>query len=258
MGKGIGWLTAVACAMFLLAAAEAKSYSNWHVGAPSPAADRMCGPIDPSVCLLPWPNDFFTRPDRSTATGRRLAIDPLATPRNVAGAPIDTSDWNRLDGFSPGSPIVTHVPGMDTRRRSRTRTPDEHRHPAQPGPRFADRRDRREDGAALAGVGRVGPLGRFERQPAHAGADGVDHPPGVEPRRGAPLHRRPARPAGRGRQDDPPAVGVRRPRCWARRALPATALLPPKHLPSARARRHIAPVAVPRVGLHRRQPPKPH
>src|SRR4029077_16584050 len=27
--------------------------------------------------------------------------------------PIDPTDWNRLDGFSPGSQIVTHVAGMD-------------------------------------------------------------------------------------------------------------------------------------------------
>lgn len=63
--------------------------------------------------MLPWPDNFFTRPDRSTPTGVRLNISPDATPRNVAGVPIDPTDWNRLDGFSPGSPIVTHVPGMD-------------------------------------------------------------------------------------------------------------------------------------------------
>ena len=34
-------------------------------------------------------------------------------PRNVAGKPIDPTDWNRADGFSPGSLIVTYVPGLD-------------------------------------------------------------------------------------------------------------------------------------------------
>jgi hypothetical protein len=99
--KAIAWLVAAASGVLLLAA-------------PAGAADHTCDPLDPALCLLPWPNDFFTVADRSTATGRRLSISPLATPRNAAGTPIDTTDWNRLDGFSPGSPIVTHVPGMDT------------------------------------------------------------------------------------------------------------------------------------------------
>ena len=71
------------------------------MGPQPPAADQKCDPIDPSLCLLPWPNDFFTRPDPSTATGRRLSIDPQATPQNDAGTPVDPTDWNRLDGFSP-------------------------------------------------------------------------------------------------------------------------------------------------------------
>lgn len=115
MGKGIGSLTAFVCAMCLLAApAAANRHSNLHrVGSPPSAAHHMCDPIDPSLCLLPWPDNFFTRRDRTTPTGRRLHISRLATPRNVAGRPIDPTAWNRLDGFSPGSPIVTHVPGMD-------------------------------------------------------------------------------------------------------------------------------------------------
>ena len=100
--------------------AEARS----QAGARSPAGSSTrthhpvraalgCDPIDPSMCLLPYPNDFFTKPDPSTATGLRLHIRSIDTPRNQAGQPIVTTDWNRLDGFSPGSPIVTYVPGMD-------------------------------------------------------------------------------------------------------------------------------------------------
>ena len=73
-----------------------------------------CDPIDPAVCLLPFPNDYFTTPDPSTPTGRRLNLSVLAMPRNVAGIPIDPTDFNRNDGFSPGSLIVTKVPGLDT------------------------------------------------------------------------------------------------------------------------------------------------
>ena len=79
-------------------------------------AAAVCDPIDQSDCLLPWPNNYFTTADASTATGLRLNVNPLATPRNAGGTAIDPTDWNRLDGFSPGSQIVTHVAGMDNPR----------------------------------------------------------------------------------------------------------------------------------------------
>jgi len=73
-----------------------------------------CDPIDPAACLMPWPNDFFTRPDPVMPTGVRLHLAAAQMPRNVAGVPIDPTDYNRNDGFSPGTPIVTRVPGLDT------------------------------------------------------------------------------------------------------------------------------------------------
>src|SRR4051794_28437877 len=73
-----------------------------------------CDALDPSVCMLPFPNDYFTTVDPSTATGRRLDFDLLGMPRNKAGKPIDPTDWNRTDGFSPGSLIVTKIPQIQT------------------------------------------------------------------------------------------------------------------------------------------------
>jgi hypothetical protein len=78
-----------------------------------PTVASACDPIDPSACMLPFPNDVFTKPDRSTPTGRRIAFSVAEMPRNVAGKPIDPTDWNRADGFSPGSQITTFVPGLD-------------------------------------------------------------------------------------------------------------------------------------------------
>lgn len=80
-------------------------------------ADR-CDFLDPSVCLYPWPNDHFTE-GASTATGRRLDLNELSMPRNrptgtsPEGKPIDPTDQNRADGFSPGNKIITRVPGLD-------------------------------------------------------------------------------------------------------------------------------------------------
>src|SRR2546421_4726035 len=79
-------------------------------------AAGVCDPIDPAHCLLPFPNDFFTVADSSTATGRRVNFSPLALPTNVAGAPWDPTEWNRNDGFSPRSMLLTRVPGLDLHR----------------------------------------------------------------------------------------------------------------------------------------------
>ena len=79
-----------------------------------------CDPIDPAACLLPFPNDFFTAADATTDTGRRINFLPTAMPRNGAevteggeGKPVDPTEWNRNDGFSPGSTVMTYVAGLD-------------------------------------------------------------------------------------------------------------------------------------------------
>ncbi len=83
------------------------------VPAPVGEVAGVCDPIDPAHCLLPFPNDHFTVADVSTATGRRVNLSALALPTNVAGKPWDPTEWNRNDGFSPGTPILTRVPGLD-------------------------------------------------------------------------------------------------------------------------------------------------
>lgn len=71
-------------------------------------ADR-CDPIAPEQCLLPFPNDYFTVADASTPTRRRVALVAESLPANVAGAHIDPTEWNRLDGFSPGAPLLVPI-----------------------------------------------------------------------------------------------------------------------------------------------------
>jgi len=72
-----------------------------------------CDPIDPSVCLQPFPNDHFTT-EAPTPTGRRLNLQRDSMPANRAGKPIEPGDYNRSDGFSPGQMITVRVPGLDT------------------------------------------------------------------------------------------------------------------------------------------------
>ena len=73
-----------------------------------------CDPIDSAVCLFPFPNDYYTVSDSTTDTGRRVNLQLSSMPANKAGKPIDPTDINRNDGFSPAAPIVIKVPGLDT------------------------------------------------------------------------------------------------------------------------------------------------
>ena len=84
--------------------------------ADSPDARDACDFLDTAKCLYPFPNDYFTVRDRSTETDRRVQFAPESMPRNAAGVPIDPTEWNRNDGFSPGSAILTLVPGLDLGR----------------------------------------------------------------------------------------------------------------------------------------------
>jgi hypothetical protein len=66
------------------------------------------------ACLLPYPSDFFTVPDESAITGRRIAYRRGTLPANTAGAHVDPADYDVLDGFSAGPVISTHFPkGVD-------------------------------------------------------------------------------------------------------------------------------------------------
>lgn len=75
-----------------------------------------CDPVDPAACLLPFPNDVFTIADSTKATGIRVSFDRSWMPENVFGTNINPAEWNRNDGFSPGSMVLTQVPGLDLGR----------------------------------------------------------------------------------------------------------------------------------------------
>ena len=83
-------------------------------GAQGATPSKRCDFTDPAVCLYPWPNDLFTKRDRATETGRRLNLKLASMPRNKDGKPISPADMNRADGFSPGSMLLTKVPGLET------------------------------------------------------------------------------------------------------------------------------------------------
>src|SRR5437588_35726 len=90
---------------------DRDAWGGWSAS-PDPTNPQGCDPIDRAQCMLPYPNDWFTQADSTSATGRRLDLNVLAMPRNVEGKPIEPQEWNRSDGFSAGAQILTVVPGM--------------------------------------------------------------------------------------------------------------------------------------------------
>jgi cephalosporin-C deacetylase-like acetyl esterase len=86
------------------------------------ASVQGCDVLDPAHCLFPFPSDQFTvaanpgSPQSASngGTDRRVNFSPLAMPRNITGKPIDPTEWNRNDGFSPGQMILTYVPDLAT------------------------------------------------------------------------------------------------------------------------------------------------
>jgi hypothetical protein len=72
-----------------------------------------CDITQAASCLFPFPNDFFTREDAGTPTGRRVNLDSLAMPVNQNGVVFEPTEHNRNDGFSIGPMLLTYVPEID-------------------------------------------------------------------------------------------------------------------------------------------------
>ena len=66
------------------------------------------------LCMLPFPSDFYTRPDKNSPTGKRISFPIQAMPKNQFNKPINPSKYSASDGFSQGQGIVLKVPGIDT------------------------------------------------------------------------------------------------------------------------------------------------
>ncbi|HXW33515.1 MAG TPA: hypothetical protein VEJ87_02985 [Acidimicrobiales bacterium] len=103
--------------LLLLGGSALAACSSQSTG-PSPAfweATRQapCDGLDTTACMLPFPDDYYTRPDPTDPTHVVVQIPPNALPRTTKGSSIDPTPYERSDGFSPGTTILTHVNGLD-------------------------------------------------------------------------------------------------------------------------------------------------
>ncbi len=120
-------LTRTLFTMSLLAVAAGCSDSNNNNNRPPPVTPpveeeiisidasniEFCDLLDSAKCLLPFPSNRFTQQSDSTDTGLLVNFDERAMPVNAEGVIANPTDWNRNDGFSPGTVMITQVPGLD-------------------------------------------------------------------------------------------------------------------------------------------------
>lgn len=71
-----------------------------------------CEVLSDKSCLLPFPSDFHTVADNATGTHRRINL-PAGQLANAEGVTLDPAAWNLNDGWSPSTPILAYVPGLD-------------------------------------------------------------------------------------------------------------------------------------------------
>ena len=85
--------------------------------APVAPARAECNPLGyAEACMLPFPSAYY---QTDTALALPMAALPISRGRlSNAGEPValDPAPWNRLDGFSPSSPILAYLRGpLDVR-----------------------------------------------------------------------------------------------------------------------------------------------
>lgn len=75
--------------------------------------DFIADPGD-ALCMLPFPDNYYTVPDPSSETGLRVNLKTAGMPANVLGQHVEAGEWDNSNGFSPGSVILVKIPGIET------------------------------------------------------------------------------------------------------------------------------------------------
>ena len=96
---------------------------------------EVCDLLDTAKCLLPFPSNFFTRKSDTTDNGLLVNFSKEAMLVNASGMVGDSAELNRNDGFSPGTVMITQVPGLDME--------------ATGAPRLIDLSDSRQDDSPI-------------------------------------------------------------------------------------------------------------
>ncbi|HMU26479.1 MAG TPA: hypothetical protein PKA56_03230 [Solirubrobacterales bacterium] len=66
------------------------------------------------MCMLPFPDDYYTVEDESSPTGKRIHFTDAGMPVNAVNEPISAASYDLSDGFSQGQGIVVKIPGVES------------------------------------------------------------------------------------------------------------------------------------------------
>ncbi len=75
--------------------------------------DFIADPVN-ALCMLPFPDNYYTVADSSSGTGRRIDFQTEAMPENASGVHIEAAPYNVSNGFSQGETILIRIPGINT------------------------------------------------------------------------------------------------------------------------------------------------
>lgn len=70
-----------------------------------------CNPLDPAMCLLPFPSSFF-QVEADTSTGVRMDFPKAAMPMNRDQVQLDPGLYNEKDGYSTLGPMLAYFPDL--------------------------------------------------------------------------------------------------------------------------------------------------
>jgi hypothetical protein len=107
-------LRCCALAALVLAALAADAPASGAEELPTEPKCEFIASPGSSECMLPFPDDYYTKADPASPTGRRIDFRETAMPKNASGVPIEAAPYNAGDGFSPGSVITLKIPGIET------------------------------------------------------------------------------------------------------------------------------------------------
>lgn len=72
-----------------------------------------CDDLQPEHCALPWPSNLFLKPDTDRATGYTLNFGATTLPASRDGIQTEPDAWRRMDGYGPGTPLLTYFEDLD-------------------------------------------------------------------------------------------------------------------------------------------------
>jgi hypothetical protein len=101
------------CSVVATAALALGAAPSGAVELPSESKCEFIASPGESECMMPFPDDYYTREDPTSPTGRRIDFRESDMPENAAHQHIEVGPYNSGDGFSPGSVIAVKVPGIE-------------------------------------------------------------------------------------------------------------------------------------------------